>query len=90
MYALYGYEAMRIALDAVGGSSGPDERAAVTRQALRPRTLHSVLGTYTVQASGDLVPARFGSYRRGPGALEFLGWRGPSGALLPAGRLGGR
>ncbi|MEA2397798.1 MAG: branched-chain amino acid transport system substrate-binding protein [Thermoleophilaceae bacterium] len=87
--ALYGYEAMRLTLDAVDGARGhAGDRAAVTRAALSPRTRHSVLGDYRVLANGDPAPAHFGSYRLAGARLEFLGLRGPAGALAGAGRNG--
>jgi branched-chain amino acid transport system substrate-binding protein len=75
--ALYGYEAMRVALDAIDGARGrAGERRVVTREALRVGPRRSVLGDYTVRG-GDVAPVRFGSYRRTGGALRFLGPRGP-------------
>ena len=74
--ALYGYDAMQIVLDAIrtaGRHSG--NRADVARSALRPRTRRSVLGGYRVEASGDVAPGRFASYRRLGGGLTFLGMR---------------
>lgn len=76
--ALYGYEAMRLTLDAIDAARGDaDDRRAVTRQALLPRSRRSVLGDYSVSAGGDLAPARFGYYRRTAGGLRFLGLRAP-------------
>lgn len=80
--ALYGYEAMRLileAIDAAGNHGG--ERAAVLRAALRPRVRRSPLGTYSITASGDAAPARFASYRLFAGSGQYLGLRGPSGPL---------
>lgn len=73
--ALYGYEAMRLALDAV--AAGGADREDVTRAALRPRTRSSVLGTYAVRPSGDVAPAGVGYFRRAGGELRFLGLRAP-------------
>ncbi len=50
--ALHGYEAMRLVLDAI--ESGGADRLAVARAALEPRERRSVLGTYSVQRSGEV------------------------------------
>jgi ABC-type branched-subunit amino acid transport system substrate-binding protein len=50
--ALYGYEAARVALDAV--EAGGSRRAAVVRAALRPRLRRSPLGPYDVHSTGDV------------------------------------
>ena len=74
--ALYGYDAMQLALDAIraaGRHAG--DRAAVARAALQPRVRRSVLGDYRVEASGDASAARFAGYRRAGGRLVFLGMR---------------
>ncbi|MFL5885717.1 MAG: ABC transporter substrate-binding protein, partial [Thermoleophilaceae bacterium] len=62
--ALYGYEAMRVVLDAMdrAGRRSAD-RDAVARAALVPRTRHSVIGTYSLSRSGDVAPVRFAAYR---------------------------
>jgi branched-chain amino acid transport system substrate-binding protein len=78
--ALYGYEAMRVVLDAIG--SAGDDRAAVARAALLPRERDSVLGRYRVSALGDVSTTRFGAYRRTPGGLVWGGSRSPPGAAM--------
>jgi branched-chain amino acid transport system substrate-binding protein len=74
--ALYGYEAMRVVLDAVSaaGADGGD-RAVVARAALAPRERRSLIGTYRVLATGDVAPARFGAYVRSAGGMRYLGER---------------
>jgi branched-chain amino acid transport system substrate-binding protein len=74
--ALYGYEAMRVVLDALA-AAGADagDRAAVARAALAPRRRRSAIGTYRVLATGDVAPARFGAYRRSASGLRYLGER---------------
>jgi branched-chain amino acid transport system substrate-binding protein len=74
--ALYGYEAMRVVLDAVqaaGAQSG--NRAAVARAALSAGSRRSVIGDYRVLPSGETSAARFGSYRRSVRGLRYLGQR---------------
>jgi branched-chain amino acid transport system substrate-binding protein len=77
--ALYGYEAMRVVIDsiaAVGAHAG--DRPAVARAALEPRARLSVIGPFRVEATGDVVPARFGTYRRSAAGLRYLGERAPA------------
>jgi ABC-type branched-subunit amino acid transport system substrate-binding protein len=50
--ALQGYEAMRLVLDAIG-EGGPD-REAVARAAFETSPRESLLGRYSVLASGDV------------------------------------
>lgn len=69
--ALYGYEAMSLAIDAVKAGGG--ERAAVMRQGLKVRTRRSVLGRYEVRASGDVSEERFALYRLERGRFRFAG-----------------
>jgi branched-chain amino acid transport system substrate-binding protein len=74
--ALYGYQAMRVVLDAVlaaGAHAG--DRTAVVRAALAPGTRRSVIGDYRVLRSGDIAPARFGAYRHSAAGLRYLGER---------------
>jgi branched-chain amino acid transport system substrate-binding protein len=75
--ALYGYESMRVVLDAIN-AAGADagDRLAVARAALEVRSRRSVIGDYGVLASGDVTSERFGAYRRSASALRFLGERG--------------
>jgi branched-chain amino acid transport system substrate-binding protein len=74
--ALFGYEAMRVVLDAIR-AAGPlaGDRLAVARAALAPRVRHSAIGDYRLLQSGDIVPARFAAYRRSATGLRYLGER---------------
>jgi branched-chain amino acid transport system substrate-binding protein len=74
--ALYGYEAMRVVLDAIA-ATGTDagDRVAVARAALAPRSRRSVIGDYGVLATGDVTTARFGAYRRSATEFRYLGQR---------------
>jgi ABC-type branched-subunit amino acid transport system substrate-binding protein len=82
--AVYGYEAMRIVVDAIeraGADAG--DRAAVTAAALEPRLRRGVLGEYRITTGGDVSEERFGGYVHGGERLRFVELRGPQG---PAGR----
>jgi branched-chain amino acid transport system substrate-binding protein len=53
--ALWGYEAVRVVLDAIRAAQGhgrPADRAAVVRAALTPRVRRSPIGTYEVRRNG--------------------------------------
>jgi branched-chain amino acid transport system substrate-binding protein len=74
--ALYGYEAMRVVLDAIataGAKAG--DRAAVARAALVPRVRRSVIGAYRVAPGGDVTPVRFGSYEHSASGTRYMGER---------------
>src|SRR3954451_14964340 len=74
--ALYGYEAMRLVLDAIAESGGDaGDRAEVARAGLEPRSRRSVIGNYAVLVSGEVSTGRFGAYRESAGGLRFLGER---------------
>jgi branched-chain amino acid transport system substrate-binding protein len=70
--ALYGYEAMRLVLDALDSAAGrAGERTAVVAAAMHPRGRRSLLAGYGADAS----TARFAGYRRADGRLAFVGLR---------------
>ena len=69
--ALYGYEAMRLVLDAVR-TGGPDRRAT-TRAGLAIRTRDSVLGRYEVRGTGDVDTDAFAAYLLRDGRFAFEG-----------------
>jgi ABC-type branched-subunit amino acid transport system substrate-binding protein len=76
--ALYGYEAMRVALAAVDAAGPrPRDRETVVRAAMRSRSRASALGPYSIGPAGDVAPARFADYRVQAGAARFLGFRAP-------------
>ena len=62
-YAIYGYETMALALDAIkrAGDKGND-RAAVTAALLSTKDRDSVLGTYSIDANGDTTLTDYGLY----------------------------
>jgi len=67
-YAIYGYEAMSAALDAIrrAGPAGNDRAAVVAAfQAIRDRD--SVLGRYSIDANGDTTLSTYGVLRVGRG-----------------------
>jgi branched-chain amino acid transport system substrate-binding protein len=83
--ALYGYESMQVVLDALR-AAGPDadDRRAVVREALAPRTRRSVLGPYEVRPAGDVSTGRLAGYRRLGARLVYQGPREPGAATAPA------
>lgn len=68
--ALYGYEAMRLVLDAIRVAGA--DRARVVREALRIRERRSPLGTYRVRATGEVETARFALHALRDGRFEFV------------------
>jgi ABC-type branched-subunit amino acid transport system substrate-binding protein len=74
--ALYGYEAMRVVLDAVTAvAPHAGDRTAVARAALTAGSRRSAIGDYRVLPSGETSTARFGAYRRSATELRYLGQR---------------
>jgi len=71
-YAIYGYEAMRLVLDAIAraGARGND-RGAVLKQLMLTRDRKSVLGTYSIDRNGDTTLTDYGAYRIAKGQLVF-------------------
>jgi branched-chain amino acid transport system substrate-binding protein len=69
-YAIYGYEAMRLALDAIARSETGDKAdiiEAIFATADRP----SVLGTYSIDENGDTTLTDYGTYTIDGGELVF-------------------
>jgi branched-chain amino acid transport system substrate-binding protein len=71
-YAVYGYEAARLIIDAIrrAGDSG-DMRAAVVEQLFRTKGRESVIGTYDIDENGDTTLTDYGAYRIRDGELQF-------------------
>jgi branched-chain amino acid transport system substrate-binding protein len=71
-FAIYGYEAMELTLDAVrrAGDRGNDRRAVID-EVFKTKDRHSVLGTYSIDPNGDTTLTDFGLYRPGKGVLVF-------------------
>jgi branched-chain amino acid transport system substrate-binding protein len=69
-YAIYGYEAMRLALDAIK-RSGSGERADILAALFDTKDRESVLGTYSIDENGDTTLTDYGLYSVADGELEF-------------------
>jgi branched-chain amino acid transport system substrate-binding protein len=71
-YALYGFETMSLALDAIkrAGDKGND-RQAVIQQLFATKDRPSVLGTYSIDPNGDTTNTDYGLYKIDNGQLSF-------------------
>jgi branched-chain amino acid transport system substrate-binding protein len=71
-YALYGYEAMSVVLDAIrrAAERGNDRQTVIDRF-FQTKDRHSVLGTYSVLASGETTLSRYGVDRVSEGRAVF-------------------
>ena len=69
-YAIYGYEAMRLALDAIE-RSGTGEKADVLKALFETKDRQSVLGTYSIDENGDTSLTDYGVYSIKNGGLTF-------------------
>jgi branched-chain amino acid transport system substrate-binding protein len=69
-YAIYGYETMALALDAIK-RSGTGERADVIKALFATKDRQSVLGTYSIDANGDTTLTDYGVYSIKGGKLVF-------------------
>ena len=71
-YAIYGYEAMKLALDAIkrAGDKGND-REEVVKQLFATQGRQSVLGTYDIDDNGDTTQTDYGIYKIEGGELKF-------------------
>jgi branched-chain amino acid transport system substrate-binding protein len=71
-YAIYGYEAMGVTLEAIknAGDKGND-RASVVAQFYKIRNRESVLGTYSIDQNGDTTLTDYGGNRVVGGKLVF-------------------
>jgi branched-chain amino acid transport system substrate-binding protein len=71
-YAIYGYEAMSLALDAMKRAGDKcNDRNAVIDQVFKTKSKPSVLGTYSIDKDGDATITQFGRYLVKGGKLEF-------------------
>jgi branched-chain amino acid transport system substrate-binding protein len=72
-YALYGYEAMSLVLDAIraAGVHGND-RALIVDHILATRDRNSVIGRYSIDANGETSSTRYGSVRVVAGRPVFF------------------
>ena len=80
-YAIYGYAAMSLALDAIkrAGDKGND-RQAVIDQLFATKNLPSVLGTFSIDKNGDTSVTDYGLYKVANGAIVFSRVVKPQGA----------
>jgi branched-chain amino acid transport system substrate-binding protein len=71
-YAIYGYEAMAVVLDAIkrAGDKGND-RQAVIDQFFATKDRDSVLGKYSINENGDTTLTDYGAQRVEGGKLKF-------------------
>jgi branched-chain amino acid transport system substrate-binding protein len=68
-YAVYGYEAMDVVLDAI--EQGGDDRQAVIDAFFATENKESVLGTYSIDDDGDTTLSDYGGYLAKGGKLVF-------------------
>jgi branched-chain amino acid transport system substrate-binding protein len=68
-YAIYGYEAARLALDAIKRSDGSKE--SITKSLFDTKDRASVLGTYSIDENGDTTLTDYGIYSIKDGELKF-------------------
>jgi branched-chain amino acid transport system substrate-binding protein len=71
-YAIYGYEAMKVALLAIqnAGDKGNNKQAVID-QFFKIKNRQSVLGTYSIDANGDTTLTDYGGNRIKNGKLVF-------------------
>ena len=69
-YAIYGYEAMRLALDAIE-RTGSGEKADILAALFETTDRESVLGTYSIDENGDTTLSDYGVYKLADGELVF-------------------
>jgi len=69
-YAIYGYEAMKLALDAIGRSKTGD-KADIVKALFATKDRASVLGNYSIDKNGDTTLTDYGAYKVENGELKF-------------------
>ncbi|MDQ3572692.1 MAG: branched-chain amino acid ABC transporter substrate-binding protein [Actinomycetota bacterium] len=70
-YAIYGYEAAQLALDALERAEDPTDRASVIEALFATEDRDSVLGTYSIDENGDTTLTDYGIYTIKDGELAF-------------------
>jgi len=79
-YAIFGYEAMGLMLDAISRATRHGRTEAVQSKVLgaifATRDRHSALGTYSIDANGDTTLDQYGVYHVSQGRLVF--WKAMS------------
>jgi branched-chain amino acid transport system substrate-binding protein len=80
-YAIYGYEAMSLMLDAISRATDdgtrPVLRSGVLQALFATRDRHSVLGSYSIDRDGDTSLDRYGVWRVVDGRLAY--WKAITG-----------
>jgi branched-chain amino acid transport system substrate-binding protein len=72
-YAIYGYEAMKLALDTISGlGSNGNNKADVLNALFATKARNSVLGTYGFDANGDTTLKSYGLYKVGAGGTPVF------------------
>jgi branched-chain amino acid transport system substrate-binding protein len=69
-YAIYGYEAMKLGLDAIARSKTAD-KADIIKALFATKDRQSVLGTYSIDQNGDTTLTDYGVYGIKDGQLTF-------------------
>jgi branched-chain amino acid transport system substrate-binding protein len=69
-YAIYGYEAMKLALDAIERSK-TGEKADIKKALFETKDRDSVLGKYSIDENGDTTLTDYGAYGVENGELKF-------------------
>src|SRR4051812_44536289 len=69
-YAIYGYEAMKLALDAIARSKTGD-KADIVKALFATKDRNSVLGNYSIDKNGDTTLTDYGAYGVKNGELKF-------------------
>ena len=69
-YAIYGYEAMNLALDAIKRSETGD-KADIIKALFSTKDRASVLGNYSIDENGDTTLTDYGIYSVADGELKF-------------------
>lgn len=69
-YAIYGYEAMRLVLDAIE-RAGSTDKAEILKALFGTKDRESVLGTYSIDENGDTTLTDYGVYTIEDGELTF-------------------
>jgi branched-chain amino acid transport system substrate-binding protein len=69
-YSIYGYEAMRLALDAIQ-RSGTGNKEDIVKALFDTKDRESVLGTYSIDENGDTTLTDYGVYSIDGGELKF-------------------
>ncbi len=69
-YAIYGYEAARLAIDAIE-RSGTGKKEDIVKALYATKDRSSVLGTYSIDENGDTTLTDYGVYTIDGGSLKF-------------------